>query len=559
MKRPFKVYFLMFLLSLLTHLYLACSVLKAALDPNVYEQIKKDFTPISGLIIGIDEKEIIIDKGSAQGVKPKDIFAVYKRGKKIVHPETQKTLGFTKELIGKIEITRVEENFAVGKALMQREPFPVPTPITRFSDLKVLIISENPNITENLFLLLKTNLSESVVIFNPTLRFSQLNPQYLLSEKVDLLFVEEETGIKVFDGRLELLRYYGSFSLKKPIITSSKPLSQPSIAERYTEAKPTSLQPSLLGKTKAEVIQAEFSDLDGDNVPELIYFNSQGLFIVKIREGLLASYKPDVGQIVNFSLGHEGWIALNVYDERVGMRSEVLRHTSQGLVSIIKNVNLILNFVDYVGRGVKDTLLGQTFDPDSFFGKEVYILKREDNQLVYAKKLDLFEDYQNIGTIFVDLDQDGTPEILAYLPEGRIGIYKDKKLVWKTPYPVVNHFYQIRLVKGKKGQEIVKKILYPLVSPVVIHKDRTYEVLFVSVDFPLDRVKKDLKHIPLNSATSQVFSLRFEEGTYFYRNLGNAQVGFITGLGWLSNYLYYVLVKGKYPGEVESELYYSFY
>lgn len=559
MKRSLKVSLLMFLLSLLTHLYLTSSGLKAALDPNVYEQIKRDFTPLSGLIIGIDEKEIIIDKGSAQGVKPKDLFAVYRRGKKIVHPETQKTLGFTKELIGKIEITKVEENFAVGRVLMQREPFPVPTPITRFSDLKVLIISENPNISENLFLLFKTNLPEATIIFNPNLRFSQLNPQYLLSEKIDLLLVEEETGIKVFNEKLELLRYYGSFSLRKPIVTPSKPLSQPSIDERYPEAKPTLIQPSLLGRTKAEVIQAEFSDLDGDNVPELIYFNSQGLFIVKIRGGLLTSYKPDVGQIVNFSLGHEGWIALNVYDERVGMKSEVLRYTSQGIVPVIKNVNLILNFVDYVGRGVKDTLLGQTFDPDGFFGKEVYILKREDNQLVYAKKLELCEEYQNLGTIFVDLDKDGTPEILAYLPDGRIGIYKNKKLVWKTPYPVVNHFYQVRLTKGKKGQEIVKKIIYPLISPVVISKDRLFEVLFISVDFPLDKVKRELKHIPLNSATSQLFSLRFEEGTYFYRNLGKAQVGFITGLGWLNDQLYYVLVKGKYPGEVESELYHSPY
>lgn len=550
MKKLFK-YFMVFLFNF----WLGYHLSDAAIDPTVYDQIKKDFTSISGLIIGIEEKEIIIDKGSAQGVKVGDLFSVYKRGKKIVHPETQKTLGFTKELIGKMEITKVEENFAMGRVITQTEPFPVPTPISRFSDLKILIISENPNPTENLYLILKTNLPDSTIIFEPNIKFSQITPEYLLSKKIDLLFVEEENGIKVYNEKLELLKYYGTLSYKKPIITHYRPSDQTSLIEK----KIAVIQPSILGRTKAEVVQAEFADLDNDGIPEMIYFNSQGVFIVKVKGEALAYYKPDGGQIVNFSLGHKGWIALNIYDERVGMRSEVLRFTSQGLVPVIKNINLILNFVDYTGRGIKDTLIGQTFDPDNFFGKEIYILKREENQLVYAKKLELPEDYQNIGSIFVDLDKDGFPEILNYLPDGKIGIYKNQKLVWVSPYPVANHFYQVRLIKGKKGQEIIKKIVYPLVFPIVKFTEDRKEVIFISTEFPLDKVKKDLKFIPLNSATSQIFSLRYEDGIYFYRNIGGAQAGFITGLGWLDNHLYYVLVKGKYPGETESELYYSFY
>jgi hypothetical protein len=107
---------------------------------------------------------------------------------------------------------------------------------------------------------------------------------------------------------------------------------------------------------------------------------------------------------------------------------------------------------------------------------------------------------------------------------------------------------------------VVKKIVYPLITPVTadINRDGKLEALFVSANFPLESVKGDLKYVPLNSATSQIFVLGFE-GTYFFRNLWASQTGFITGLGVFENGIYYTLVKGNYPGNVESELYLSIF
>ncbi len=549
--------FFFFLLGLI--FVLSCTKPSFSLiSPQTYEEIKKDFTPLSALIIGIEDSKIIIDKGRAQGVKPKDIFTVYKRGKKIVHPETGKTLGFLKEIIGKIEITDVEENFATGRVVFQKEAFPVPTPVERFTDLKIFIISETQTFDENLFLILKNDLPESTVVFDPNIKFKDLTPQYVVSQQYDLVFVLEENTIKVFDYKLDLIRYYGSLSYKKhitPSIATTK-VYKPSALGIFSVNPPT-----ILGKMKGDVIQAEFTDIDNDNVPEMIYFNSQGFFIVKIKGGLLVHYTPKAGKIVNFSIGPSSWIALNIFDENAGvMRSEILRYTNQQLIPIITNVNLILNFVDYTARGIRDTLIGQIFDPENFFGDEVYILKRENNQLIYAAQVKVPPDYKNIGSAFVDLDGDGNPEILNYLSDGRLAVYKDSKEVWVSPYPVAKHFYEVKLVKGKKGQEVVKKIVYPFIKPVPadINKDGKLEILFVSSESPLEKVKRDLKYIPLNSATSQIFVLGFE-GTYFFRNLWASQTGFITGLGVFENGIYYTLVKGKYPGAAESELYLSIF
>ena len=550
--------FLIFLGWGLVFLLLSPNFSFSLISPETYEEIKKDFTPLSALIIGIEDNKIIIDKGKVQGVRPKDIFTVYKRGKKIVHPETEKTLGFLKEIIGKIEITDVEENFAIGRVIFQKEPFPVPTPIERFTDLKILIISETQTPDENLFLILKNTLPESVVTFNPNLKFKDLTPQYLLSQQYDIVFVVEEDIIKIFNYNLDLIRYYGTLSYKKAIAPSTVTTTQK--AYKPSTGVFSINPPTILGKMKGEVFQVEFADIDNDGSPEMIYFNSQGLFIVRIKGALLASYTPKTGKIVNFSLGPSGWIALNIFDESVGMRSEILRYTEQGLIPVITNINLILNFVDYTARGVKDTLIGQTFDSENFFGKEVYILKRENNQLIYATQLKVPSDYKNIGSAFVDLDGDGSPEIISYTSDGKLAVYKDSNIVWTSPYPVANHFYEIKLIKGKKGQEVVKKIVYPLITPVIadINKDGKLEVLFVSANFPLETVKGDLKYVPLNSATSQIFVLGFE-GTYFFRNLWASQTGFITGLGVFENGIYYTLVKGNYPGNVESELYFSIF
>ncbi|WP_028841239.1 hypothetical protein [Thermodesulfobacterium hveragerdense] len=522
----------------------------SSLPPEVYEQVKKDFSPLPGLLIGIEERELIIDKGLVQGVKNKDIFMVYKRGKKIVHPETQKTLGYLKEPVAKIEIVRTDENFAMAKVIYQKEPLTVPMPITRYTDLKILVIIEHTNPNENLFLTLKNNLPDCTIIFDPNLRFNQITPEYLLAEKFDLLFVEEENTIKVYNSKLDLIRYYGGLSYSK---VSTLPYLKPS--QPKAEPKPLGVvQPSIIGRTKGDVVQAEITDIDNDGIPEMIYFNSQGLFIVKLKGGLLAYYKPASGKIVNFSVGPTGWIALNVYDDRVGMKSEILYYTNQGLNPVITNINLILNFVDYTARGIKDTLLGQTFDPETFFGKEVFILKRENNQLIYANKLNLFEGYQNIGTSFVDFNLDGQPEILTYLDDGRLGVYKNNQLQWTSPYAIAQHFYEIRLTKGKKGQEVVKKVVLPFVSPLVQYANGKTFVFFASTEFPLNTVKKDLKYLPLDSATSQIFVLGFE-GNYYYKNLTSAQRGFITGIGYDNNLLYFTVVRGKYPVDTETELY----
>lgn len=534
-------------------IFLLINPLYGEISSKLYEDIKKDFEPLSVLVIGLEGNEVILDKGRAQGVKPKDIFTVYKKVKKIVHPETKESLGFLKEPIGKIEVLRVEENFSTARILSKKEDFPIPAHAKRNADLKILIVSDGVLPDESLFIILKNLLPESEVIFDPYLRLSQLTSPDLHAKKIDIVLAVGSRYIKVYNGYLELIRAYGS-----PFPGEAYALEEPSKPSPPIE-KPFSLevkQKILLGKMPGEVVQAEITDLDGDGNPDLLYFTPEEFMAVQIKGGLLAKYKPQKGEIISISSGPSGWVALNIYQKNVGLRSEILKYINGAFQPVLKNLNLILQFVDYAGTGIKDTLLAQTFDPDTFFGKEVYIVKREGNSLQYAKKIEVPQGFRLIGSNFIDLDSDQQRELLTFLDDGRLAIYKGTQLVYSTPFSVSKHFYFKTLTAGKPQQEVIKAQIYPVISPLTgdFNGDGNPDLLFVKAEFPLEKVAQELKSLPLNQGHFQFYFLSYQ-GTYYFRALNLEESGVLTGLGFYGNTLYYLVTKGIYPGQTETELY----
>lgn len=533
---------------------------------SIPEDIKRDYQPLSALVIGLEGNEVILDKGRAQGVRPRDLFTIYKKVKKIIHPETKESLGFLLDPIAKVEILRVQENFSIGRILSKKEDIPIPTPARRFTDQRILIVSEDPVAGDYLFITLKNLLSESEIIFEPARKFQDLTSQELFSKRIDLLFYVGRDQIRVYNAYLDLIRAYG---FPVAVVRTQPPQVQPQVG--LPQAEPPQVVPPQqtvpytitftqvrqVGKMPGEVLQAEFGDLDGDGFPEIVYFTNDGLFIVKIRGGLLARYKPERGEILSFSLGPSGWIALNVYDRNLGMRSEILRFSpQQGLQVVLRNINLFLQFMDFAGTGEKDTLLAQTFDNEALFGKEVYVVKREGNSLRYVQAVEVPEGFRIIGANFIDLDGDGERELLFYLPDGRLAIYKEKKQVFVTPFPVIKHFYQLRHTKGKRGQEIVKAIAIPAYSPLIIDLtgDKRPEILLSKTEFPLERISAELKTVPLNQGNFQLFFIGYNGG-YYFRALPFQETGIMTGLGSKEGELFLITVKGLYPGQTESILY----
>lgn len=84
-----------------------------------------------GYVSGEKDRKIIIgqgdtvflDLGKKQNIKPLDRYTVYRKDRKIVHPETDENLGNLIRKIGVLEIsTDIQNNTCTGRVIMAREP-----------------------------------------------------------------------------------------------------------------------------------------------------------------------------------------------------------------------------------------------------------------------------------------------------------------------------------------------------------------------------------------------------------------------------------------------------
>jgi len=84
-----------------------------------------------GYVSGEKDRKIIIgqgdivflDLGKKQNIKPLDRYTVYRKDRKIVHPESDEDLGNLIRKIGVLEIsTDIQSNTCTGRIIMAREP-----------------------------------------------------------------------------------------------------------------------------------------------------------------------------------------------------------------------------------------------------------------------------------------------------------------------------------------------------------------------------------------------------------------------------------------------------
>lgn len=87
---------------------------------------------MTGGVIQIDGEDIVVDWGSKDGIQEGMHFILY-RNKEMVHPATGERINVQRDLVGRIEVHKVDEQYAVGKLIRQ-----VKTPVV--GDMVELVI-----------------------------------------------------------------------------------------------------------------------------------------------------------------------------------------------------------------------------------------------------------------------------------------------------------------------------------------------------------------------------------------------------------------------------------
>jgi len=540
------------------------------------EDIYRDFSPLEALVISVDGSEVVLDKGRADGVHPGDIFTVYKWGKEIVHPVTKKVVGHLKIPVAKVEVRRLDQNFSTALVLSGKE-IEVGAPAVRFQDLRVLFLEEAPGIGDQILPLLKTKLSGLTFVERPGVTFESLTPAWLEQEGFDLVFVADARALKVYNARLEVLQIYeltGVVSLpeapartqvapqpapKAPQAPSSAAVAPPATTSPYPYTtlqyqRPAAPSFRRVGRLNEVVIDFDMGDLDRDGRPEIVYLTPDTLFVTKLRAPGAWKYQyKGFGKVLNFSLGPRGWIALNVYVDKEGMRSLLLRFSEGKFEVKVRDINLILGFFDFDGDGVRETLLGQNYDLEDFFGIPVFELrpKRGGKGLDYHRKLKVPRNFKILGAAFADLDGDGKKEIISLDNAHKLCVFKGKKRIWKSNRKVGGSIYAILASTGRSPRAY-KRAVSAEVEPVVkdINGDGREEVLLV-VNKSAHRDL--LPGIPAYES-GEVMVLASTPTGYDLLPLTGAFEGPLQGLAVSGQEVYVVFVKGN-PFTQEGESY----
>ncbi|MEZ0329442.1 MAG: hypothetical protein ABWK15_07810 [Dissulfuribacterales bacterium] len=192
-----------------------------------------------------------------------------------------------------------------------------------------------------------------------------------------------------------------------------------------------------VGLLKYDVISASIVDLNGDGLYEIIYLLPSGIYIAPYKH----TAKPffyrfsGFGTPVSFSVSpNSGWLAVNILIPDVGLESCLLRFDGNTLRLVQDKINMWLCFLN------DDTLVGQRFDVRNMFGNVFFIVKPNDNGMMFVNEKTIIP-INSISNLFafVDLNHNDIKETIFLDRSGTLNVYESNKLLWSKNVIAINN------------------------------------------------------------------------------------------------------------------------
>ncbi len=536
---------------------------------RVAKDIVKDLSPLTGVVVMLEEGNVLIDLGSNKDVKVGDIFTVYVTDKIIRHPVTKKILGKTTTPIGVIEVTKVKPKFSICSVLSAKRKIKPGLEVTRFSDIPVIFVDrlKQPP-AEVLYGYLKTRLGDMNWLPDVTAGGEKFTSEVLEKNGIVAAIVAEPNAIKMYDQKLRLLRLWPWMPYPTPAVAVQPPSGAPPTAYPYgAPGAPRAPAVSPQQAAKYPIASADMEralapryrkvteipdvalcvdlyDLDGDGTLEAIFITEGTLQIRELSEtGTTVGHSfRGFGRLVSVTGGEGGYIALNIYVENRQMRSMVLRYVEGKLEPVVSDLNFILAFVDLNNDGKRETLLAQDFDSDRFFGAKVFKMRILGKKVEPGPNVHVPRDFHLIGATFADLNGDGINEISFINEHHKLVIYRGDQKVWMSPRRVGGGVQDVSLDVGTDN------IKFPMNIPVE------------TPPFPFDIDKDGKKELLIPDNKSTLYHLVEGFPTYEYGRISMVSVealgfvlrpfsgklsGPVVGLGSDGKEIFCGLVKGS--------------
>lgn len=417
-----------------------------------YDQLLKDFAPLSATIAEISGYSLILDKGKVHGVNKGDLFEIYGKGDPVLDPYDREIIGYIKKPLATIRVTKPEDSKSICEALTAQGPLGVGQPAMRYSDMAAAFVERSGLGSAHEFRHDLEHAFPDLIWLDPSdIPSDVLNPQSMKTLGIVLLFALEQDGLKAYGPDLCLLHEYpvykaNSAEKQKYITNTFEEIDEEidyvehrhdTVNQKFkTHLKSFDLSKArLVGHLPENAIQVDILDLNGDDELEIVYLLPSGLYVGHYgSRGELASYLfcgPE--RLVSFSaVKTHGWIVLNALLDGAGMRSMLLSYQDFTLSLIENDINLWLAFTDRDGDGLRESLLGQSFDADILFGTKVYLMEPGPEGLKYRHRIASPKNFSVIRSSWSDLNGNGLPEICIIDYDGKLCIYEMEQLLWSS-------------------------------------------------------------------------------------------------------------------------------
>jgi len=227
-------------------------------------------------------------------------------------------------------------------------------------------------------------------------------------------------------------------AVKPPAAESSKNETQPQLTKEAVRFKPQYERAQTIDKIAGLSVMADFikfhnrllmASTDGSKVA--IYDVAENL--IPVAEAA-PSYPVQILALKWWQPSKEGplFLAVTAWADKA-VSGDIFKLEDQRLSAVTERIPRILGTFDLDGDQRPETLLGQRFEGENFFGDSVRELKLINDEIKENKPaIPLPRRFTVLGSLFADLTGDGQLET-AFIRNGILYIYNKKSRLYQSP------------------------------------------------------------------------------------------------------------------------------
>jgi hypothetical protein len=435
------------IISILRRTVIVCIFMVLMIQPvhaALEDDIARDFAPLAGYVVMKENGEFIIDLDASHGIRNGDIFAVVGPGKDIVHPVTQKVLGKLETLKGILKVTRMANGYSFTRVLDKSQTIAKGDAIRRYALLPAIFWDYSGK-GEPVYSKLRQKLPQlKWREYHPTQkqRPSQAKPTAATANTLTFIYAQNELVVR--DPEFNELRRYplGSASMPTKSAPQAPLAAAPALPRLPSTAKapvvtPEYKQVQSIAALPNTSLMADFLFIDGN----LWIASTDGttIEIFKLTHELepVGSSRPSTPARV---LALKWWVptaaetphlVVTTWEDNtvVGL---IFRLAGNRLSPLPIRIPRILGAFDVDADGLPETLLGQDFNEETFYGERITLLELTGNDIrTGSLEMKLPRRFPVLGSLLADLTGDGKLES-AFIRNGNLFIFNGKQRIYKS-------------------------------------------------------------------------------------------------------------------------------